>query len=292
LGPEFIHFSRSTVRKQGRGPFRGPRTCYARASVFMLVSMYVAFLDEFGHNGPFLGRDHAHYSQSPVFGLAGYILPQERVRLFATWMFQIKLSLFSREISHYNEHPATWEKKGSGLVTTRNIEKYVEIRRMLFRLINRIISLDGNLFYYGRQKYQKPSESNPGGLYATVLTNSIRRVDWYADLRGKNFMMIMDHHSSRAKLLECAAKTMFDRNQPARRLIEPPFHVENNVYQTVQAADWVAAMVGRLMAYRTRPDAFEDWAWAEKYFGRRLDCSVVNSTLWRPPPNLLGGSLG
>jgi hypothetical protein len=30
--------------------------------------MYIAYLDEFGHIGPFTGRQQAKYNESPVFG--------------------------------------------------------------------------------------------------------------------------------------------------------------------------------------------------------------------------------
>ncbi|PKD78280.1 DUF3800 domain-containing protein, partial [Escherichia coli] len=38
---------------------------------------YVVYLDEFGHVGPFLSRDHAQYKTSPVFGFGGFLLPAD-----------------------------------------------------------------------------------------------------------------------------------------------------------------------------------------------------------------------
>jgi len=55
--------------------------------------MYIAFLDEFGHIGPFIRRNDRKYNQSPVFGLAGFVLPHHNVRSFATWFYQYKNQL-------------------------------------------------------------------------------------------------------------------------------------------------------------------------------------------------------
>lgn len=37
--------------------------------------LYFAYLDEFGHIGPYVARDDPAYNDSPVFGLGGMILP-------------------------------------------------------------------------------------------------------------------------------------------------------------------------------------------------------------------------
>jgi hypothetical protein len=73
---------------------------------------YIAYLDEFGHIGPYASRSDAHYNSSPVFGLAGIVLPVDQVRPFGTWFFQLKCNLLAWEIARDGAHPATWEKKG------------------------------------------------------------------------------------------------------------------------------------------------------------------------------------
>ena len=86
---------------------------------------------------------------------------------------------------------------------------------------------------------------------------------------NSQFMMILDQHQDRIKLLEAASKTMFG-DDPARRLMEPPFQVESHLYQTVQAADWIAALIGRIEAYRVAPEQYSVWAWAEEMYGEKV----------------------
>ncbi|WP_454760743.1 DUF3800 domain-containing protein [Caulobacter segnis] len=243
--------------------------------------MQIAFLDEFGHIGPFVSRSHAQFNHSPVFGLAGFVLPHEEVRSFSTWFFQFKNQMLAGELKASQQHPATWEKKGSELFNTRNVRKYASIREGAGRLVNHIHASGGKVFYYGRQKYQTPEDSKPSGLYTTCMGHSIRHLDRYSEYRNRCFMMILDQHSDRLKLLETAAKTMFGTD-PARKLVEPPFQVESHLYQTVQAADWIAALVGRVMAYRALPSEYGDWEWAERLYGARIDAASTHSRLWRP----------
>ena len=247
--------------------------------------MLIAFMDEFGHCGPFVSRADTRYSQSPVFGLAGYVMPHHQVRHFATFFLKLKSGMLDYELSRNKQHPATWEKKGSDLITTRNINKYPHMREGLRRLMNEIYKCKGKIVYYGREKYQKPDESKSQGLYTTVLSHSIRNIDSYCCKMPAQFMMILDQHSDRIRLLESAAKTMFSRHSPARCLIEPPFQVESHLYQTIQAADWIATLAGRILAYSVEPSQFADWAWAETYFGKQFRALSTHSSLWRPLPS-------
>jgi hypothetical protein len=56
---------------------------------------YVAYLDEFGHIGPYVSRQHSKYNDSPVFGLGGFLIPVEEVREFAIYFYKLKCSFSS-----------------------------------------------------------------------------------------------------------------------------------------------------------------------------------------------------
>jgi hypothetical protein len=234
--------------------------------------MHFAFLDEFGHVGPFIARTDRRFNSSPVFGLGGMLLPEDAVRPFATWFFQLKGNLLGREIARAGAHPATWEKKGTSLFTAKAIRKYPSVRGAGKRLINRVSVYGGTIFFYGREKYQIPHESHAIGLHKTVLSHSIRRLNLLCSQKNQYFMMILDQHSSRTDLLETAAKTMFG-SDPAPKLLEPPFEVESHLYQTAQAADWISAILGHLWAYRLRPTEYPELRIFETFFG-----ALINST--------------
>ena len=67
---------------------------------------YFAYLDEFGHIGPYVSRMDLRYKNSPVFGLAGFVLPSQEVRGFGTWFFQRKCEYLQFEIKRSGKHPA------------------------------------------------------------------------------------------------------------------------------------------------------------------------------------------
>jgi hypothetical protein len=263
-------------------PIPEPAHPCAGFRVSVASSMLIAFLDEFGHCGPYIRRTDKRFNQSPVFGLAGFVIPHNQVRHFATFFFKLKANMLAADIKRSAQHPATWEKKGSEFITTRNIQKYAHIREGLSRLLNELQKCHGNIVYYGREKFQDPADSNSSGLYKTVLSHTIRSIDELCVRRNAQFMMILDQHSDRIKLLETAAKTMFSPENPARCLIEPPFQVESHLYQTIQAADWIATLIGRIQAHQVRPEEYAGWEWAENYFGRRVASLSTDSRLWRP----------
>ncbi len=248
----------------------------ARAFVFSGIRRvtYFAYLDEFGHIGPYLGRSGPKYNESPVFGLAGFVLPAEAVRGFGTWFFQRKCDLLDFEIKRSAKHPAEWEKKGASLYTVTNVIRYPELRRLTNRLFDKINGLGGFVFYVGVKKTLPPASHNPNRLYARVFLEAIKRIDGFCEedcSSPDNFVLILDEHDQRPALLTEAGRSMYAKNERRRHLIEPPFHLESHRYQTVQAADWIAGLVGRLGAIWTDPVAYPQNAVFRRYSESRLN---------------------
>ncbi len=54
--------------------------------------IHLAYLDEFGHVGPYVSRSDRRHNDSPVFGFAGFVMPVSEVRAFGTWFFQRRYS--------------------------------------------------------------------------------------------------------------------------------------------------------------------------------------------------------
>jgi hypothetical protein len=241
--------------------------------------IYIAYLDEFGHIGPYVSRDHAQYRTSPVFGLAGMILPAENVRSFATWFFQRKCELLGFEIARAGEHPARWEKKGSSLYTVKNILKYPELRKFTHRFLNKIQKIGGYTFFAGTQKFWPPDELNASALYRLCLRETLKRLNDFCEQVAQppaRMLIIIDEHPYRQSLLQHAAASMFGRENPRRNIIEPPLQAESHMYQTLQAADWIAGLVGRIACIWACPAEYEDFI-PFRRFERHLNGTAINS---------------
>ncbi|MBD9635498.1 DUF3800 domain-containing protein [Ensifer sp. ENS07] len=246
--------------------------------------MIFAYLDEFGHAGPYFGRSHLRHNASPVFGLAGILLPETAVRPFATVFLKRKKELLDVEIQRSNKNGYEWEKKGTNLFTANSISKYPAVRNAMLRLINEVRNSQGKIFYYGREKIRGTEDVRANGLYTTVFANAIRQINSYCESIGENFVLIVDEHSARKELLETAAKTMFGA-EPVRRLLSPPFEVESYLNQNMQAADWIATIVGRLWNHRLDPLDFAAYSDYEKYYWRRVHSVATHSSVMQRPRN-------
>lgn len=235
---------------------------------------FLAYLDEFGHIGPYVSRRDCRYKNSPVFGFAGYVLPADQVRGFGTWFFQRKCELLGFEIQRSGQHPALWEKKGASLYTVRNVTSYWQLRNFTNRLFNKIARLGGFVLYVGVEKTEAPTAHDSKDLYVRVLLEAIKRIDQFCmDDRSPpdNFLLALDEHEQRADLLTQVSQAMYGGATPRRRLIEPPFHLESHRYQTVQAADWLCGLVGRLGAFWADPAEYSENEVFLRYFGHRLN---------------------
>ncbi|MET4364277.1 hypothetical protein ABIB06_004876 [Bradyrhizobium sp. LB8.2] len=240
--------------------------------------MLFVYLDEFGHVGPYFGRAHPRFNSSPVFGIGGIIFPEEAIRPFASFFLQRKTELLDFEIKKSNKQPYEWEKHGSNLYTTKSITLYPEIKQTTFRILNRINKCGGKIFYHGREKISGTDDVNPNGLYKTVFSDAIRKLDAYCTEQKQNFVLVVDEHSARRELLETAVKTMYGQN-PARHLASPPFEVESHLNQNMQAADWIAAIVGKLWTHRLGGEEWSDLKAYEDFFWARVHSLATHSTV-------------
>lgn len=260
--------------------FQGSRFI-ARAFVLWGITLiYVVYLDEFGHIGPFISKDHKKYHESPVFGLAGYILPIEEVRNFGTWFFKLKCHLLDFEITRSGEHPSTWEKKGSSLYTIKNVTQYRELRRATNRILNKINSLGGHTFFVGIKKSHSPEKADANALYHSVLKEALKRLNDFCendDPTSSKFLLILDEHDQRDAIITTASRQMYGGSQPMRHMIEPPFQIESHRYQTAQASDWISGLVGRIGAIWAEPTQYKDNDIFRRYFEARINRSSIRS---------------
>lgn len=251
---------------------------------------YIVYLDEFGHIGPYIARSDPKYNCSPVFGLGGIIMPADQVRIFSTWFYQLKCRLLDFELKNCGEPPYRWEKKGTSLYTTKNVLKYIELRKATFRLFNKINSCGGNIFYTGIEKTAEKKDHHPNPMMYAVLREVIKRLDQHCIQNDSVFLIFLDHHDDavlKDALITIPQYEMYGPT-PRRTLLETPTQVESHRYQLMQAADWICGLIGRIEAYRTCPDEYADYSWTEKYFTNRLQQIRVRSGV-RKQSNLIKG---
>jgi ribosomal protein S27AE len=253
--------------------FRGPAT-FAGLSLFKGIPMLqVAYLDEFGHIGPYISHNHPKHNTHPVFGLGGFVLPYNEIRNFATFFFKLKVDLLSYEIKKSGKHPARWEKKGSALFTTKNIKKYRVLRQASFRLLNKIGSLGGYVFYVGIEKRRGEFNHDSKKVFYSVLKEAIKRLDQECSKCNAQLLIILDQQEDRVmrpQIVQYAAQEMFGGELPRKTLLEPPIQAESHLYQTIQCADWICGIVGRLVCFQSEPIHKQEFEWAQNYFRHRL----------------------
>ena len=238
--------------------------------------LYLAYLDEFGHIGPYLTHDHPQHKTHPAFGLAGILLPYTQVRPFSSYFYRQKNQLLQWELERSGKHPAQWEKKGSSLFTLQNLRSYPEVRRTTFRLLNKLKNSNGRVFYVGIEKYRQLEGQNSKGLYIQILREAIKRLDQECASMDSHFILMLDQSEDvlRSQLVEKASISMFGADN-RQRLIEPPIQGESHRYQLLQFADWICGIMGRLTKFWCEPEVHAELVDFEKYFLQRLEqCQV------------------
>lgn len=244
-----------------------------------MSKLYIVYLDEFGHVGPYVSKDDPHHNTHPVFGLGGFVLPASKVRSFSTFFFRLKQSLFSKyEIPQARKKAesngeafqlSTWERKGSKQYSVANMTNYKnKLTDSTNRIINRITRDGGFLFYVGEAKRLGVENHNPDATYINSLKEMIKRLDDEFKSQDAQFLILMDDHPSRAQIVK---KGLYEMHQHGKyQLIEAPLQVDSKLYQTIQCADWLCSIYGKLHYYKAEPNAVPKYNVFQKYFGDRV----------------------
>ena len=127
--------------------------------------MLIAYIDEVGEPGAFVSYDHAKFKTSPVFGYAGFVIPEERVHDFSRQVMQTKRDFFSFLHPSENYTP-TWERKGAELFQKGAMERAKGRREILALrdLLEKLPTVGGSLFYFVREK----AIGTPGQVWGTA----------------------------------------------------------------------------------------------------------------------------
>ncbi|UQV54583.1 DUF3800 domain-containing protein [Corynebacterium pseudodiphtheriticum] len=93
--------------------------------------MLIAYLDEFGHQGPYISHSHPKFKTHPAFGYAGYVLPAENVRKFGGYFEHIKENLLQWEIQQLRLTRVDGKRKAPRCsppaIITNTVEKFAQL---------------------------------------------------------------------------------------------------------------------------------------------------------------------
>jgi len=227
--------------------------------------MLVAYLDEFGHVGPYIEDGHRKFGQHPVFGYAGFIIPASNARAIGAEFKRVKTSLFKTEIDK-SATPAQWERKGSEYFTTGSIEARPEQVRAFTGLVRQLRGLGGQLFYYGDEKQRgtvKETNRTAHDVMHDALRETINRICTHAETAGEDVLILMDSFTDKTRQ-ELAAKMYAHiysrRRNEMKRIIEAPLHIESKLNSGIQMADWVCGLIGRASHLQLVKDSEFRWA--------------------------------
>ncbi|EJC7037495.1 DUF3800 domain-containing protein [Vibrio parahaemolyticus] len=244
-----------------------------------MPQLYIVYLDEFGHVGPYVSADDSHHNTHPVFGLGGFVLPASKVRSFSSFFFKQKQQLFSgydipearKKAEEKGERfqLSTWEKKGSKQYSVANLKKFTKfLTSSTNRIINRITKDGGFLFYVGEAKKLGVDGHDPQRVYTASLKEIIKRLDNEFKSQDAQFLIFMDDHETRTQIVKNAIYEM--HQQQKFQLVEAPVQVDSKLYQTIQCADWLCAIYGKISYFDVEPESKSDYEIFKRYFGDRV----------------------
>ncbi|MDO4888630.1 MAG: DUF3800 domain-containing protein [Actinomycetaceae bacterium] len=218
--------------------------------------MLIAYLDEVGEPGAFVGPDHRRFNTSPAFGYAGFIIDDGAASEFGRFFNHKKRELFKHEIAEAqkksSDADSTWERKGSEYFS-KDILRYPERLRIFKSLIRFLIEKDGRLFFYVDEKERgtpKQTRIEHHERESRSMQEALNRLARYANDMKSNIFVVMDqiNENERRNRIHKMYGHIYGRSSShaeMKRIIEPPMHLDSKLSSNIQFADWVAALVNR-----------------------------------------------
>lgn len=248
--------------------------------------MYFLYLDEFGHNGPYHSKNHPKYNTHPAFGMAGIFLPERNIREFSHWFFNLKKEVFAQELAKSSKKPAHWEKKGNEYFRAGNVKDYQICRRTFIRLLDKVRQLEGGIIYHCEEKgrVDNPRKGVSENLYMRAVKKSIKNMDKYcrdmakkSGTRPRDFFVLLDERSCKIPPSNFAGQMMYADD--IYTIVEPPCMAESHMYQTLQAADWVCAVLGNIAHAAFEEEGRKQRECFQEYFIEHINKTTKVGTL-------------
>lgn len=219
--------------------------------------MYLLYLDEFGHPGPYDPGDKRH-RHHPLFGFAGFVIPGERWRDFDRSYLRLKKRFYKVEIERAEtlEGIRSERFEPKSLTSTRDI-------RFASHVIGLIGKCGGHVFTRGCEKTTTVKNHSYRGLYLSLMQTTLRAFEKYLrDAAGKRVgrgVVVMDRRTEaqNTRVLESAQSLLFSHSVFRKddvRVTDIPLLVPSEWYHGVQAADGVGRVVGASYWFRRLND--------------------------------------
>lgn len=262
--------------------------------------MLIAYIDEVGEAGAFISKDHRRFNISPVFGYAGFVVPEHHVHALSRDVATTKHKFYSFLCDEGEEEPGnyvpTWERKGSDLLSKHAMgragrQEVVELRSLLARISGKY---GGKLFYFVREK----PIGSPGQVWGKdtgnsweakreertleCLSEAINRLCRYAEHENQNILLFQDmiNEKQRFHQVKRSYAHIYSRikeHQEMLRILEAPAYIDSELSTNIQCADWVAALVGRACDYQLIRDSSYRWVADTFYTALRGDFTYESS---------------
>ena len=228
--------------------------------------MLLAYIDEVGETGAFVGKAHPRYNTSPAFGYAGFVVPAAEARRFGMWFTEEKRRLFRTEIAQ-SSAPDQWERKGSMIFRETTLQRYPQQLRVFNALVRRLRSIGGNLFFYADEKpigTPKQTCLDTVSRESAAMKETLNRLARHAEGKESSLLVLMDQVNEKQRIdrMPTLYAHMFSRSnefEEMKRIVEPPMHIDSAVSSNIQFADWVAASLSRAIDHQLVEESEHAW---------------------------------
>lgn len=224
--------------------------------------MKLVFLDEFGHDGFFVSRDHEKHYHSPVFGLSGFIMEKENLYGF--------LEEFENLLAFYHQRNSTRKKKGiktevkgsnafpaiSRNPRHKNFFNAKQRNNIIYKAKRVITALEkhgGQILFYGFEKYVPEEDHNATDTHIACVRALTKRIDKSCRGSSCEYLMSFDDHTNHRSKLKVIRSIVHRKNMSDIHIVDRPYSLQSDLHSCIQVSDWICTLLARCISYQLNP---------------------------------------
>ena len=190
-------------------------------------------------------------SMTPMFTLAGVILPVDRWRDYDRAFLRLKRDFFAKEIDASSKIDAVWEIKGSKLFSPRNADSERN-KVFVYKVIDLIKSFDGSVVGVNFLKSVRDPMAR-SSIYTKGLQILAERFDVFLRERDSKGFMIIDSrmaHMRKGSGVDYTVAVSYlsyifgnDEGRQLKKIVEAPMFADSGITAGLQIADIISGLI-------------------------------------------------
>jgi hypothetical protein len=153
---------------------------------------------------------------------------------------------------------------GDAFSENKNSEERRQFTSTGHRFLKIVEKHGGLIFYSGMKKFEEHEKHDSKKLQLACLRKAFATLNRACEAQNKDFLILFDEHQTHLQKINFINSIYLDPKSKTK-IADYPYDLKSDMYNNIQAADWVCALLGRIWSYKADN---EEWGTHSQYMDK------------------------